>query len=174
MPIAPNLRGVLNAAPYESQRAQKLNKEKKKVPTHTPVGYRLIFPQVTYFQQDRPKHRDEIRSAQETELHRSRCNPGVFRPKMLCIFLVNTPTLPPPPYKYGNESKLGWDVGWDVGVGSTGTPSDSVLPEGGAKIAQVGVCRKAGDALGNRTQRKGRPVGPPESLSRSNPLAGTV
>jgi hypothetical protein len=87
-------RPALNQPPYESERAQKLNKEKKKRPTHTPVGYRPILLQVIYLEQDRPKHRDEIRPTQETELHRSRCNPGVFRLKMLCIFWLIPPHPP--------------------------------------------------------------------------------
>jgi hypothetical protein len=37
MQIASHLRRGLNRAPYESERAQKLNKEKEKLPTHTPT-----------------------------------------------------------------------------------------------------------------------------------------
>ena len=37
MQIASHLRRGLNRAPYESERAQKLNKEKEKLPTHTPL-----------------------------------------------------------------------------------------------------------------------------------------
>jgi hypothetical protein len=43
MQIASHLRRGLNRASYESERAQKLNKEKEKLPTHTPVGYEEDF-----------------------------------------------------------------------------------------------------------------------------------
>jgi hypothetical protein len=72
----------LNRTPYESKRAQKLNKEKEKLPTHTPVGYQAIVLQVTYFQHHRPRNYAKLRSTQEAELHRYRCNvsdfPGYF------------------------------------------------------------------------------------------------
>jgi hypothetical protein len=74
--------GFLNPAPYESQPGQKLNKEKKKRPTHTPVGYQPFLTQAIYFQRYMPKNHAKLRSIQETELHRSRCNPEVFQLKM--------------------------------------------------------------------------------------------
>jgi hypothetical protein len=101
MLTALQLRPGLNRAPYESQPAQKLNKEIKTRPTHTPVGYRPILPQVTCFQHDKPQNHNEIRSTQETELHRSRCNPGVFRLKMpgisrSTVFQSLSPLVPSP------------------------------------------------------------------------------
>jgi hypothetical protein len=43
MLIASHLRPGLNRTPSEPERAQKLNKEKEKLPTHTPVGYQVVF-----------------------------------------------------------------------------------------------------------------------------------
>jgi hypothetical protein len=82
MLTALQLRPGLNRVPYESEPAQKLNKEKKKRPTHTPVGYTAFVIQAVYFQAYKPINHPEHRSNRDAELHRSRCNPGVFRLKM--------------------------------------------------------------------------------------------
>jgi hypothetical protein len=82
MLTASNLRPGLNRIPCESERPQKLNKEKKKRPTHTPVGYQPFLTQAIYFQRYMPQNHAKLRSIQETELHRFRCNPEVFQLKM--------------------------------------------------------------------------------------------
>jgi hypothetical protein len=67
----PNLRRGPNRAPSESGPARKLIKEKR--PTYTPVWYRAILLQASYYQYDRHRNCNNIRSTREAELHRSRC-----------------------------------------------------------------------------------------------------
>jgi hypothetical protein len=60
----------------ESERGQKLIKEKENRPTHTPVGYRPFSIQVINSKHDMPGNHDEVRTTQEAEMHLSRCNIG--------------------------------------------------------------------------------------------------